>query len=194
MSFASLISTYGYAAVAIGTFFEGETVLGLAGLASHRGYLDLPWVIICGFLGTLFGDQLYFHIGRIRGIRALEKRPYWKARARRVFDILHRHQLPLVLGFRFLYGVRTVTPFLLGASGISPVRFLLLNVFGASVWAVLVGLAGYLFGHVLELVIGKIERYELLLFIALALVGAAVWGIQWIVRRKALREPMEPKQ
>ena len=81
-------------------------------------------------MGTLCGDQLYFHLGRTKGIKLLDKRPYWRSKSVRVFDILHKHPLPLVLGFRFLYGMRTLTPFLLGASGFSPVRFMILNVFG----------------------------------------------------------------
>jgi len=46
MSLEELISTYGYAAIGIGTFLEGETILILVGFAAHRGYLELPWVIV----------------------------------------------------------------------------------------------------------------------------------------------------
>ena len=52
MLLEELITTYGYAAVGIGSFLEGETVLVLGGLAAHRGYLELPWVIVYAFLGT----------------------------------------------------------------------------------------------------------------------------------------------
>ncbi len=189
-----MMATYGYAAIIIGTFFEGETVLVLAGFASHRGYLELPWIVICGFLGTLCGDQLYFYLGRIKGVQALKKRPYWEMKSKRVFDLLHRHQLSLILGFRFLYGLRTVTPFLLGAGGIPPFRFLILNVLGAFLWAVSIGISGYLFGHVVELIIGKIEHYELLLFITLAAAGIIIWGIHWFRRQKTSRQRAEPKQ
>ena len=188
MPLEEIVSTYGYIAIAIGTFFEGETVLVLGGLASHRGYLDLPWVVICGFLGTLFGDQFYFYIGRIKGTRFLEKRPYWKSRSERVFDLLHNHQLSLILGFRFLYGLRTVTPFLLGAGGIPPLRFLFLNTLGAFSWAVAIGVSGYLFGHAFELIIGDISKYESRLFIALALSGILLWLIHWFKRRKATKQ------
>lgn len=66
MSLEVLISTYGYVAVIIGAFFERETTIVLAGFAAHRGYLDLPWVMVCGFLGTLCVDQLYFYLGQVR--------------------------------------------------------------------------------------------------------------------------------
>ena len=59
----SLLNEYGYPVLLIGTFLEGETILILGGMAAHLDYLSLGWVIACGFLGTLFGDQLYFFLG-----------------------------------------------------------------------------------------------------------------------------------
>ena len=38
MNIPELIQNYGYAAVAVGTFLEGETVLLLAGAAASRGH------------------------------------------------------------------------------------------------------------------------------------------------------------
>jgi membrane protein DedA with SNARE-associated domain len=87
MPLETLISTYAYAAILVGTFFEGETVLVSGGFAAHRGYLEFRWVILSGFLGTLCGDQLYFYLTRAQGTRVLEKRPYWRAKFTRVFSI-----------------------------------------------------------------------------------------------------------
>lgn len=194
MSLEALIAAYGYFAIAIGTFFEGETVLVLGGFAAHRGYLELPWVVASGFMGTLCGDQLYCYLGRAQGIKVLEKRPYWRSRLKRVLSLLRSHQSLVVLGFRFLYGLRTVTPFLLGASGISPVSFLILNILGALVWAVAIGVSGYLFGNVFEWVIGDVERHELRLFLALTAVGVIVWCARWLRRQKAGKQPAAPKK
>lgn len=175
MSLEGLISTYGYAAIGIGTFIEGETILVLGGFAAHRGYLDLPWVIIWGFLGTVIGDQLYFYMGRIKGKRFIEKRPQWKANSDKVLVLLNKHHAWVILGFRFMYGLRTVTPFLIGASNVSPLRFLILNLFGAALWSVTIGLLGYLFGDVLELTLGNIKKYELLVYVFLTMIGATIW-------------------
>ena len=60
MDLQGVIENYGYAAILIGTFLEGETILVLAGLAAHQGYLVLTWVILAAFLGSLCGDQLFF--------------------------------------------------------------------------------------------------------------------------------------
>lgn len=184
MVIEQLISSYGYAAVAIGTFFEGETVLVLGGFAAHRGFLELPWVIVSAFLGTLFGDQLYYYLGRIKGKPMLEKRPHWQQKSERIFSLLDRHQVWLILGFRFLYGIRTITPFLIGVSRVSPLRFLILNIIGALVWAIVVGALGYLFGQALEVIIGDIKHYEMAIFAALTALGIIAWlGRKWYLSR-----------
>ncbi len=106
------------------------------------------------------GDQLYFYIGRFRGKGLLEKRPVWRSKSEKVFLLMEKYDMWLILGFRFLYGIRTVTPFLISTGSISSSRFLILNMLGASVWAVVVGTMGYLFGHALEVMIGNIKHYE----------------------------------
>lgn len=183
MSLEELVSNYGYFAILIGTFLEGETILVLGGFAAHRGFLELPWVMVAAFLGSFCGDQLYFFLGRSKGEQLLNKRPAWKAKSARVLSLMDRHQVALILGFRFLYGVRTVTPFLLGSAGIAPARFIVLNMIGASIWAVVVGSLGYLFGSAIEVVLGDIKHYELLFFGLIAGVGLGVWVHRRLSRR-----------
>ena len=99
-------------------------------------------MIVCAFLGTLAGDQLYFYIGRAKGRGLLEQRPAWKSKSDKVFLLMENYDAWPVLGFRFLYGIRTVTPFLIGTGSISSFCFLILNMLGVSVWAGTVGTMG----------------------------------------------------
>jgi membrane protein DedA with SNARE-associated domain len=195
MSLSELISTYGYAAIAIGTFLEGETILVLGGFAAHRGYLELQWVLVSAFWGTLLGDQLYFYIGRAKGQSFLEKRPVWKSKSAKVFSLLNKHQVLLILGFRFLYGLRTVTPFVLGSSRIAPSFFLILNILGAFIWTIVIGVMGYMFGHTVEVIIDDIKRYELWLFIGLAALGVIIWSVHLLFKKKmSANKPVKPTQ
>jgi len=178
----SLIQTYGYAALFVGTVLEGETVLVLAGFAAHRGYLSLPWVMVTAFAGSLAGDQLWFFVGRLRGRSFLDKRPHWQVRARRVQAILDRYGHLVILAMRFFYGLRTVTPFAIGASGYSPLRYALWNVLGAGLWAFVLGGAGFLFGRAMEVLLEDVERYEGWLLLLLAAGGGILWV--WHVLRR----------
>jgi membrane protein DedA with SNARE-associated domain len=86
--------------------------------------------------------------------------------------------------------MRIVTPFLIGASNVSPIRFLVLNIIGASLWSVTIGVLGYLFGGALEIILGDIKRYELLVFFMLALIGAAIWLIR-IRKNRTAKKPIQ---
>lgn len=173
----TLLSQYGYPILILATFLEGETILLLAGLAAHLGYLSLDNVLACGFLGTLFGDQLYLSLGRRRSNALLSKRSSWKHRSDRVFKILARHQDLLIIGHRFLYGLRTVTPFVIGMSGVSYWRVTLLNIIGAGVWAASIGLAGYYFGRAAEV---EIKHYEVEIITTIAGFAMLIWLIQYV--------------
>lgn len=163
MSFEELIINYGYFALFIGTFLEGETVLVVAGFLAYQGYLDLLGVIGAAFLGTFAGDQTFFYLGRTKGIRFLEKRRGWKRKADRAFELLHEHDVLVILGFRFLYGIRNVTPFVIGASRLSPLRFFILNFLGAMTWAAIVGYLGYQFGSLMQSILDEVKKYEIMI-------------------------------
>ena len=184
MDWELIIGSYGYIALLVGTFLEGETILILAGLAAHLGYLHLPWVILVAFLGTLSGDQLFFYLGRRQSRFVLDKHPAWQRRLDRVERLFERYQTLLILGFRFLYGLRTVTPFVLGRSGVAPGYFFVLNTVGALVWSLVVGIGGYLFGNLLKIIMGDIKRYELEAFGAIAIIGGLIWGFYFYRSRR----------
>lgn len=183
MSLEYILSTYGYVALLIGTFLEGETILVVAGFLAHRGYLELPWVIFFAFMGTLVGDQLYFFLGRVKGMDFIESRPRWRAKSTRVFALLQKHQMAVIIGFRFLYGIRTVTPFIIGASGINPVRFIIWNSIGAGTWAITVGALGYIFGQAMEVFLEEAKKYEIWMMALVFLIGIAIWLIHFLKQR-----------
>ncbi len=191
----SLIDAYGYLAILVGTFFEGETILVLGGFAAHRGYLHLPWVIAAAFVGSLCGDQVFFFLGRWHSEKFLKKRPSWQARVDKAHRLLDRFKTPLILGFRFLYGLRTVTPFMIGMSAVPTTKFVFLNAVGACIWAIVVGTGGYLFGDALEIFMGNLKHHEIKVFGFIASVGALIWIInlfrRWRGRARLVRPSNE---
>ncbi|MGD8386693.1 MAG: DedA family protein [Desulfobacteraceae bacterium] len=188
------IDTYGYLAILIGTFLEGETILVLGGFAAHRGYLHLPWVILMAFIGSLLGDQLFFFLGRWRSQVFLARHPVWNVRIEKVHRLLERYRTPLILMFRFLYGLRTVIPFVIGTSTVPTVRFIFLNALGAAVWAASVGAGGYLFGSALELFIGNIKQLEVYAFGLIAVIGGFIWAGHFLRRRRSRHQFMISKR
>jgi len=183
----ALISLYGYYAVAIGTFFEGETILVIAGFLAHRGYMDIYCVILAAFAGSFMGDQLYFTIGRYRGRFFLEKRPGMRPGVERFLFLLNRYKTLLMITFRFLYGLRTVAPFAIGLSDISYKKFFFLNMVSALAWAAAFGAGGYLFGHTLEIVISDIKRFEYFIVIFILLIAVILFAFRHFKNKKVTK-------
>lgn len=188
MTLEHLIDSYGYLAILIGTFLEGETILILGGITAKLGYLQLPWVIVYAFCGTLIGDQLFFFLGRFQGASFLQRHPSWNYRAEKVRGILVRHRILIILGFRFVYGFRTITPFVIGMSRVPILEFAILNVISAAVWSIVIGVLGFAFGHAMELVLGDLRRYEEAIVATVLLTGTLIWIIHIVYLRRKQKQ------
>lgn len=182
----SLLTDYGYPALVLGTFFEGETIMLLGGLVAHLGYLSLGWVILAGLCGSLAGNQLWFLLGRRYGKGLVARHPAWRNRFGVVLRRLERNSDLVMVAFPFVYGFRIVTPVAIGMSAVPYWRFLALNTIGVTAWATVIGGAGFLFGQAVEAVLGDIKRYELALIAAVAAVGTIVWLLHF--RRRRLKQ------
>ena len=184
MTLESFVATYGYPALLAGALLEGETIVIIAGIMAHSGYLQLPWVIGVAFCGAFCADQFCFQVGKRKGKQFLEKRPQWEQRIDRVRRFLVGYQVVAVLCYRFIYGMRTITPIVIGASDFSTRRFMFLNLCSTLLWAVAVSSAGYFFGNVVEAVLRDFERYELALMLIVAAVGGGVWFYRYRLKNR----------
>ncbi|MFO1363606.1 MAG: DedA family protein [Burkholderiales bacterium] len=185
MDLPALVAAYGYPVVFAGTVLEGETVLVLAGVAAHLGYLSFAKVVALAALGGFLGDQFYFHLGRRYGLRVLDRFPAAKAVAPRVDALVVRYRALVVPLLRFTYGVRTVGPILIGAGRMNALAFAALNAVGAAAWAILVAGAGYLFGQAAIALLGRARVAEEALFAVAAVVTLAALVLYRRRRRRA---------
>jgi len=168
------ITEYGYWAVLLGTLFEGETIVILAGYAAHRGYLSPVLVAVAAFAGSLSGDQLAYVLGlRFHSLVSSQR----NLRARRIAQVktwFERRSVLVMLGFRFVYGIRNVTPFAIGTMKVPARRFAPLNALGALLWAPLFTWLGYAFGQAVSLVFDRVREYEMFVMVSILTIGVAV--------------------
>lgn len=170
----TLLVNYGYWAVFIGCLLEGETILILGGLAAHQSSLRLVHVIVIATMGGMLGDQILFWTGRYFGPRLLPRLHRQQATIDRVSGLIERYPTASIFSVRFLYGMRLIGPLVIGASRLSPIRFSLINLLGAAVWATLFVMAGYWAGEALENLLGNLKPYRLPIFIGVVVVAAGV--------------------
>jgi membrane protein DedA with SNARE-associated domain len=141
----SMLTTYGYGALFIGTLIEGETFLLSASVLAVMGYLEWPPLLASAFAGAYLGDQVCFHFGRAGRGLPFRPSPVWQRRLRSAGRLMDRHRFKILLGYRFLYGLRSAIPFAIGASGLPTLPFMALSGLGALAWVAVNCLAGALF-------------------------------------------------
>lgn len=181
----SFVEAYGYYALLLGTFVEGETILVIGGFAAHLGYLKLSSVMLVAFIGSFSGDQLYFCAGRVKGRDLMSRFPRWGKRVDKVHDLMARYHDLIMIGFRFVYGIRILTPVVLGMNrNVRTVRFLVFNAIGAMIWSVVISLAGYFFGYAIEHLIKAVKHYEMLVLITAGVIGIAIWAVSRAIKAK----------
>ena len=178
-----LVANYGYYAIFVGAFLEGETILALGGFAAYRGHLDIWIVIGLALVAGFLGDQFYFFLGRYKGQDLLAKRPEWQAKVVQFDALLSRYHAPLIIGIRFMYGFRIVGPILLGMGRVPAWKFVVYNFIGACIWAPLIAGLGYFFGQAIEVVIKDLKQFEIAAMIALVVISFATWLV-WRYRQK----------
>jgi membrane protein DedA with SNARE-associated domain len=180
----SLIESYGYVAVFLGCYLEGETVLVLGGFAAHMGYLSLPAVIATAAVAGFIGDQTLYWIGRRWGETIFTAHPKLAALRPRAKRVVDRYGTWAAFGLRFMVGMRLAGAITIGASGFPQRRFLPANAAGAIVWASAIGGAGYVFGQAFTVFLERARHLELWAFAVVGLVAT----VAVVVLRKRQRK------
>ena len=175
------------------TFFEGETIVLLTGALISGGdvKLSVTSLMLCSVLGSFGGDQTWFYIGRRYGTPLLERWPGMAKKVQWAFRLLHKHENLFILSFRFIYGVRNISPFIIGMSGISRRKFAILNLIAAVVWANTFAWGGYFIGRALEIYLGESKIYVL---VGLVVLAVSIALVNWLRQRKKERRTPPDKE
>ena len=175
-----LLSRYGYAVVLVWTFLEGETCVIVAGMLADTLGLNLWIIALCAFGGSFSIDQIMFALGKYKGESILRYFPRMAKNVDKASVLFKKYDTALILGFRFIYGVRNVTAILLGISRVNHAKFFILNFIGATVWALTFTFGGYFAGKAfLEII--DMAGYGLLFVILFVLV---IVGLVFYIRSR----------
>ena len=123
-----------YLPVYIFAILEGEIYYITMCVAAAAGKVAWPGVLVAGALGGATGDQLWFYVLRGR-LHWLDRYP-WMAKHRDA--VVHRvkdNETLILLISRFLPGLRTAIPIACAYAGVKKLRFSLLNLTSAFLWA-----------------------------------------------------------
>jgi membrane protein DedA with SNARE-associated domain len=128
--------------------FPGETTLNAAATAASQGTLDLVPVMVAGALGAIVGDSALYWIARRCTTRIepqLEKAQQ-NPKIAEALVLLHGNAPLMIVGGRFVPGMRFLINATMGISKFPYRRFLVWSVVGGVLWSVYTCLLAYAVG------------------------------------------------
>lgn len=179
MTIEALVARYGLVAIFLGAGIEGETAVVTGGVLAHQGLVSLIGAGVAAMAGSFVADQGFFYLGRHFRDRPFVRRVRDKPAFARALEWMERWPRLFIFGYRFVYGIRTVSPIAIGTSQVPMPLFVLVNLIAAVIWGALFTAIGYVFGQGLEAMVGRIGGHHLLIGAAVAIVAIGVGGYVW---------------
>jgi membrane protein DedA with SNARE-associated domain len=130
-----LLPKYGYLAILLAAFWEGEIVLIAAGTLCGRGYLNWKWTILFAAIGGSAGDQMYFYAAHERAARLIKKSKRLNKWYPKISGFVLRHSTIGVLCSRFAAGFRISIPLVCATAGMPARKYSALSLTSGFLWA-----------------------------------------------------------
>lgn len=168
--------------------FPGETTLNAASTAAAQGTLDLLPVIVMGALGAIVGDSCLFWLARRSSRRIQPQLDKAKANPKvsQGLEIMNGSVPVLIVGGRYVPGLRFVVNATMGLSDIPYRRFLGWSVLSGILWSTYTCLLAYWIGL-------SLGEYPLASVVISGTVTTVAIGIVfWTLRRQHRRSQTEP--
>ena len=149
--------------LAVGFFLPGDSLLVVSGLFAAAGKLNVAFVMLAFFLGSVLGDNTGYWTGRLMGKTLFNRESSWifkPSRVEKAHAFFEKYGVKTVVLARFVPIVRTFAPLVVGAAEMPYSKFLFYSILGGAMWISSMVLAGYFLGGVIELALGiKLEDH-----------------------------------
>ncbi|WP_400162495.1 DedA family protein [Brevibacillus sp. TJ4] len=190
------VAKYGYAGIffsltlgVIGLPIPDEVLMTYAGYAAARGILSMPLAFASAFCGAALGSTISYGVGRIWGLPLLAwLGPYvgiTAARLAKTQGLFGRYgSLLLVVGY-FLPGIRHLSAYIGGMSGLNVRRFVLFSFTGAFCWSMTYLQVGLALGKDWLRFVVYARHYGFWLFVMIACIAAGLY----VIKKSRLDEP-----
>lgn len=180
------ISTYGYLAIFILTFFEGESVLIAAGFLAYSGYLDVIVVILVSSLASYVGHGTFFLIAlykREAFLRLVQR--FVKVNLLKLEALVARYGAASIFISQWLYGFRLLSAAVLGLSRMGTTKYFTFQLISCLLWAIICTSGGYFFGATLRNILGDVKQYEIHIAVGVLAAGFIIWFIRDVKKKRS---------
>jgi membrane protein DedA with SNARE-associated domain len=166
-----------------GIFLEGELIFFSAVIAAHQGILNIWLVVIIAISATISSDFFYFNAGKYKAKKWLTKSKF-SEKIEKVNEKLYKHKNKMLFLYRFIYGMRILTPFVLGTQDMKLKTFMKYSVIGTLIWSLLIVSLGLAFGEFILNNLKHIEKIEYYTVGMLAGCGVIFLAYKWFYKKR----------
>lgn len=170
------VADWGYFILFFWSVLEGELGLIFAGIAAHTGHLNVYLAIFIAGLGGFVGDQIYFYIGRFNKNYMQKKLVSQRRKLALAHLLLQKYGWPIIFVQRYMYGMRTIIPISIGITRYSAIKFAIINLISAWVWAAITILLAWAFGNQILDFLNFFKHHPYILVVAgILLISFIIW-------------------
>jgi membrane protein DedA with SNARE-associated domain len=148
------LATYGY--LILGYYSFGGGMLGLigAGILSSMGKMDITLSITIATVANFVGDTALFYLAQTNKKEVQKYLTKHKRKIAYTNLLMRKYGSWVVFLQKYVYGVKTLVPIVMGLTKYDFKRFTLLNIPASIVWGLVVGLVSFYFSAAVRSWIG----------------------------------------
>lgn len=154
MDVYSLIISFKYVAIFLGSFIEGPTVGLMVGFLARVKYINLYWGYTAHVLGDMTADMIYFSIGYFGGMKIVPRLAkilrYSVNDIENIETAFEKHSIKLIIVGKITHVIGFPILFAAGITRYKWYRFLLFDFIATLIKAAVLVFIGYHFGALWE--------------------------------------------
>ena len=157
------IQDWGYIALFLYSFGGGFVGLIFAGVLSYAGDLNIYISILVAGVSNFLGDQFLFFLARKNKNYAKDMMKKYGRKIALAHLMMRRYGSFVVFIQKYIYGVKTLIPLVMGVSEYNPYKFAILNIIASFLWACVIGYLSFVAGEFLMSIVDKFQYLGLII-------------------------------
>jgi membrane protein DedA with SNARE-associated domain len=179
------LSTFGYIALFIYSLGGGMIALVAAGILSSQGSMNIGVCMVAAGVANIIGDAALVWLSRYNKSVVM---PYIKKHRRKLalsHLLIKKHGAKIIITQKFIYGLKTLVPLAVGFTKYSMVKFNIISVIGAILWALAIGLGSYYAGTYMSKFFDIFGNGSYITLLILPLILVIIWAYFTLATRKS---------
>jgi len=143
------IQDWGYVALFLYSFGGGFLALAIAGAFSYAGDLNIYITVIVAGVSNFIGSQFLFYFAKYNKSYMDETVNKHRRKVAMVKTMLKKYGSFMIFIQKYIYGVKTLVPLVMGISAYNPFKYTVLNAIASAIWAIVIGYISFTAGKLL---------------------------------------------